>query len=267
MNNWGRKLIFFSALLLAWQGLYALQWWPPYVFPSPLSVGHALLAGFKDGSYPLAVWVSLRRILMGYSLALAVGIPLGLALGRIPLVQDTIGTLVLGLQALPSICWLPLALLWFGLSEKAILFVVVMGSVLSISLSTADGVHNTSPLYLRAGRTLGAGGLKLYTTVILPAALPAIISGMKLGWSFAWRSLMAGELLYVSLGLGQLLAMGRELNDMSQVIAVMLVIVTIGLVIDRALFNQLETSVRERWGLQTRSAVSLRGRRGGRAAG
>jgi NitT/TauT family transport system permease protein len=145
-----------------------------------------------------------------------------------------------------------LALLWFGLSEKAIMFVVVMGAVLSVTLSTADGVRNTPPLYLRAARTMGARGLRLYTGVILPSALPAILSGMKLGWSFAWRSLMAGELLYVSvgLGLGQLLTMGRELNDMSQVIAVMLLIVAIGLLVDRAIFAPVERRVRERWGLQ-----------------
>jgi NitT/TauT family transport system permease protein len=128
-----------------------------------------------------------------------------------------------------------------------------MGAVLSVTLATADGVRNTPPLYLRAARTMGAQGLTLYTRVILPAALPAIISGMKLGWSFAWRSLMAGELLYVSLGLGQLLTMGRELNDMSQVIAVMLVIVAIGLLVDRALFSPVERRIRERWGLHAAS--------------
>ncbi len=253
MNGWRAKLIFFALLLATWEALFRLHLWPPYVFPSMSSVGASLVAGFADGSYPLAIAVSLRRILMGYALSLMVGIPLGLLLGRSKLVQDTLGSIVLGLQALPSICWLPLALLWFGLSEKAILFVVVMGAVLSVTLSTADGVRNTPPLYLRAARTMGAGGLQLYTGVILPSALPAVISGMKLGWSFAWRSLMAGELLYVSLGLGQLLTMGRELNDMSQVIAVMIVIVVIGLGIDRALFSPVERRIRERWGLQTAS--------------
>jgi NitT/TauT family transport system permease protein len=249
MNAWRLKLVFFGVLLAAWEALFRLQLWPAYVFPSPSSVCASLLAGFGDGSYPLAIVASLRRILIGYGISLAIGIPLGLLLGRVKLVQNTIGAIVLGLQALPSICWLPLALLWFGLSERAIVFVVVMGAVLSISVSTADGVRNTSPLYLRAARTLGARGLMLYSRVILPAALPAILSGMKLGWSFAWRSLMAGELLYVSLGLGQLLTLGRELNDMSQVIAVMAVIVAIGLIADRALFGPAERRIRERWGL------------------
>jgi len=250
MNGWRLKLAFFMALLAVWEALCRLHLWPPYLLPSVSSVAMSFLNGLADGSYPLAVAVSLRRILAGYGLSLLIGIPLGLLVGRVRLVQETIGSIILGLQALPSICWLPLALLWFGLSETAILFVVIMGAVLSITLSAADGVRNTPPLYLRAARTMGTEGLPLYTGVILPAALPAILSGMKLGWSFAWRSLMAGELLYVSLGLGQLLTMGRELNDMSQVIAVMLMIIALGLLTDRAVFSPIERRVRERWGLQ-----------------
>lgn len=249
MSRWQTRLIFFAVMLAAWEALFRLKLWPPYIFPSMSSVATSLFVGFADRSYPIAIAVSLRRILIGYGLSLLIGIPLGLLVGRVRLVQDTLGSIVLGLQALPSICWLPLALLWFGLSETAILFVVVMGAVLSVTLSTADGVRNTPPLYLRAARTMGASGWRLYTGVILPAALPAILSGMKLGWSFAWRSLMAGELLYISLGLGQLLTMGRELNDMSQVIAVMLVIILIGLLVDRAVFTPVEQRVRELWGL------------------
>jgi NitT/TauT family transport system permease protein len=249
-GRWQTRLIFFVVLLAAWEALFRLNLWPSYVFPSLSNVGASLMYGFADGTFPRAIAVSLRRILLGYGLSLLVGIPLGLLLGRVRLVQDTLGSIVLGMQALPSICWLPLALLWFGLSEQAILFVVVMGGLFSITLSTADGVRNTPPLYLRAARTMGAHGVQLYTGVVLPAAFPAIISGMKLGWSFAWRSLMAGELLYVSLGLGQLLTMGRELNDMAQVIAVILVIIALGLMVDRAVFAPVERRVRERWGLQ-----------------
>lgn len=251
MHGWRARVIFFVLVIGAWEVLFRLRVWPPYIFPSPSSVVGSLVAGFANLTFPLAISVSMRRILIGYGLSLLIGIPTGLLLGRVRLVQETLGSVVLGLQALPSICWLPLALLWFGLSEQAILFVVIMGAVLSVTLATADGVHNTPPLYLRAARTMGARGWRLYTGVILPAALPAILSGMKLGWSFAWRSLMAGELLYVSMGLGQLLTMGRELNDMSQVMAVMLVIIVIGLGIDRALFSPLEQRVRERWGLNS----------------
>ena len=162
VTGWRLKLIFFVGLLLLWEVLVRLQLWPPYVFPSPLAVGRSLFDGIANGVIPLAVLTSLRRLLLAYALSLLIGIPLGLLLGRTRLLQETLGTLVLGLQALPSICWLPLALLWFGLSRRAIAFVVVMGAVLSITLSTADGVRNTPPLYLRAARTLGARGWRLY---------------------------------------------------------------------------------------------------------
>jgi NitT/TauT family transport system permease protein len=250
MKTWLTRIVFFGLLIGAWQTVVALKVWPAYIFPSLSSVLAALWDGFKDGSYPLAILISLKRLAVGYGISIVLGITLGLLIGRIYLVEKTVGSVILGLQALPSVCWLPLALLWFGLSERAIIFVVVMGAVLSISLSTADGIHNTPPLFLQAAKTMGAEGFRLYARVILPAALPSIVSGMKLGWSFAWRSLMAGELLYIGLGLGHLLTMGRELNDMAQVIAVMLIIVAIGLLVDFIVFAPAERRIRERWGLQ-----------------
>jgi NitT/TauT family transport system permease protein len=203
----------------------------------------------QDRTLVLATAVSLRRMLVGFGVSLLIGIPLGLLLGRVRWLDDTVGALTLGLQTLPSICWLPVALLWFGLNDGAILFVVVMGALLSITVSVRDGVQNVPPTYLRAARTMGTRPLALYTQVLLPASLPSILTGAKLGWSFAWRSLMAGELLFVSMGLGHTLMMGRELADMSRVFAVMLVIVALGLFTDRLIFGQLEAHVRERWGL------------------
>ncbi len=244
-----RRVVFFVLILLAWQSLAWLGLWAPYIFPAPLEVAQTLARGFQNGTFFIGIITSMQRLLVGFAISAVIGLGLGLALGRIRVLDETLGSLVLGLQALPSICWLPLALLWFGLSETAMLFIVVMGALLSITLSTEDGVKNTPPLYLRAARNLGARGWKMYALVILPAALPSIITGMKLGWSFAWRSLMAAELLYVSLGLGHLLMIGRELNDMSQVIAVMLVIIAIGLIVDRVIFSPIESRVRERWGL------------------
>ncbi len=247
-----RKAFFFLALLAVWQGVVWVGAVPEFIFPSPLSVVQTLAHGFQNGTVVIAIVTSMQRILIGFGISAVAGMSLGLALGRIKLLDETVGSVVLGLQALPSICWLPLAILWYGLSETAILFVVVMGALLSITLATEAGVKNTPPLYLRAARNLGAQGWRLYALVILPAALPAIITGMKLGWSFAWRSLMAGELLYqgARIGLGNMLSMGRDLNDMSQVVAVMLVIITIGLIVDRLIFAPLESRVRERWGLQ-----------------
>ena len=203
----------------------------------------------RDGSLWIAIHVSLQRVLLGYFVSLLVGVPLGILLARTKWAQDTIGALVLGLQTLPSICWLPLALLWFGLNDRAILFVVVTGALLAVTVAVQDGVKNVPPMYERAARTMGTRPLALYASVLLPASLPAIMTGAKLGWSFAWRALMSGELLVVGLGLGQQLQAGRDLADMSRVIAVMLVIVALGLLVDRTIFVELENRVRERWGL------------------
>lgn len=244
-----RRLAFYAALLGLWEIAARSGLWPPYLFPSLTSVAGTLWAGLRDGSFPLGVAVSLRRILLAYSLSAVAGTLLGLALGRLKALEETVGSVALGLQTLPSICWLPLALLWFGLSETAILFVTIMGAVLSITIATESGVKSLPPIYLRAGRTMGARGFALYRDVILPAAFPYMVTGLKQGWSFAWRSLMAGELLYVNLGLGQLLVMGRELNDMSQVVAVMLVIIGIGVLVDRGVFARVERRIRSQWGL------------------
>jgi sulfonate transport system permease protein len=244
-----RRLIFFVLLLTVWEGLFRLKVWPDYLFPAPSQVIGTLARGFSRGTFTVGILASLGRLLQGYAIALSLGLLIGLLMAQWRWLKDTLGLLVLGLQTLPSICWLPLAILWFGLNQRAILFVIVMGAVLSIAQATEDGVLNSPPVYLRAARNLGARGWRLYASVILPSALPSVVTGMKLGWSFAWRSLMAGELLYTLPGLGNLLSMGRELNNMSQVVAVMLVIVCLGLISDRLVFAALERRVRERWGL------------------
>lgn len=249
-RRWFVRTVFFAALVVAWELLARAELWPPYLFPPLSKVLASIAHGVSDRSYLIGVGGSVGRLLQGYAIALAGGLTLGMLMAEVRWIKDTFGLLVMGLQALPSICWLPLALLWFGLNERAILFVVVMGAVMSIAQSTEDGVRNTAPVHIRAARNLGAGGLRVYTAVIFPAALPSIVTGMKMGWAFAWRSLMAGELLYTLPGLGNLLNMGRELNDMSQVLAVILVIITIGLASDQLVFGRIERRVRERWGLR-----------------
>jgi NitT/TauT family transport system permease protein len=159
------------------------------------------------------------------------------------------GGLLVSLQSLPSICWWPLALLWFGLSQNAILFVVIMGSLLSVTLAMEDGRKQMPKIYSMAGRNLGARGFQLFWHVLLPASLPFIVSGLKQGWAFAWRSLITAEMLYLSLGLGQVLMMGRDLNDMSAVIAVMILIIAIGYVVDGLVFKSMESRLQRRWGL------------------
>jgi NitT/TauT family transport system permease protein len=226
-----------------------LKIWPPYLLPSPLKVFINIINGFKNLTYPIAIGVSLKRIFIGYGISILFGSILGLLISRFKFIEDTIGGLVLGLQTLPSICWLPLALLWFGLNDRAIIFVVVMGALFSITLATESGVKNISPAYIKAGRNMGAKSIVLFLDVVIPAAMPSIISGLKQGWSFAWRSLMAGELLFVSLGLGHLLMMGRELNDMSQVIAVMFMIAFISIIVDKLVFGRLEVNIMHKWGV------------------
>ena len=246
--SWLRPLIFYFLLVAIWEGIFRLRIWPPYLIPSPGDVLQSLWGGMRDRTFLIGTWVSLRRIFIGYSISLAIGVALGLLIARFRLLEETVGSLIGVLQVLPSICWLPLAILWFGLSEWAIQFVVVMGAFLSIAIATDAGIKNIPPLYIRAARTMGLRRWELYRRVILPAALPSILTGMKLGWSFAWRSLMAGELLFVSVGLGQLLQTGRELNDLSQVISVMLVIMGVGLFFDHAIFAPIQNRLRRQWG-------------------
>ena len=240
-----------AALLVAWALAAHFGPWPGWMLPGPGRVVSALWETGRDGTLPRAILTSLHRLLAGYTLSAVLGIATGMVLGRNRWLRASVGPVVVGLQALPSICWLPLALFWFGLSEKAILFVVVMGSLLAITIATDGAVRAVPPLYVRAARTMGSRRVRLYTRVILPASLPGIVTGLKLGWTFAWRSLMAGELLFVSGGLGQLLTLGRELNDMARVLAVMCVIVMLGLLFERLLFGTIERHVRERWGYET----------------
>ncbi len=244
-----RRIMFYLLFFLLWDLLAHNRIWPDYLFPGPLDVLTSLLAGIKQGLFVSAAFVSLKRLAIGYGISLLIGVVLGALIGRIRLLEETVGSLVLGLQALPSVCWLPLAILWLGLNEQAITFVVVMGAVFSITLGVEAGVKNTSPVYLKAARTLGTQGLALYTQVIFPAAMPTILSGLKQGWSFAWRSLMAGELLFFTLSLGNLLQSARDLNDVAQLMAVMIVIIFLGVAIDGLIFAPLERRVRERWGL------------------
>lgn len=245
-----RRAAFLAVLLLLWQLAALAGPWPTWIFPGPLQVGAALVEMAGSGLLLDGIGRSLFRLAAGYGLALLIGIPLGLLLGQSRIAEELLGTPILGLQSLPSICWLPVALLWFGLSEWAILFVVIAGSVLSVALATEAGVRNLNPIWVKAARTLGAEGIALYTTVLFPATLPALVSGAKLGWTFAWRSLMAAELLYVAGGLGQLLQTGRELNDVAMIFAVMVVIIVVGLTFERVVFGPLERRIRQRFGTE-----------------
>ena len=244
-------VVFFGAIVLAWQAATMSGRWSPVLFPSPSAVVDYLIGALQDGTLAEAAIVTLRRLLIGYAIGICIGLPLGLMTSASDYAQDTVGALALGLQTLPSVCWVPLALLWFGQTEAAMLFVVVMGTVWSVVLATNAGARTIPPIYARAARTMGSEGFDKWTRVILPASLPFVVSGMKQGWAFAWRSLMAAEIFVTILtgfGLGHLLQYGRELSAMDQVIGVMVVIVLIGLIADKLLFSPWEKFFHRRWG-------------------
>ncbi len=244
-----KQMIFYFTLLILWQLLILLKIWPEYIFPSPSKVFDAIVEGFRNRTFLIAIIISFRRLLIGFGISIVFGAILGTLLVKFKTLEQTLGSLVLGLQTLPSICWFPLALIWFGLTEWAIIFVIIAGSLFSITISTHSAFKNIPPIYLRAGKNMGAKGVKLLWKIFIPAAIPYLLVGLRQAWSFAWRSLMAGELLFNCLGLGFLLNMGRELNDMSQVVAVMFVIAMISIVVDRLIFGKIETRVRFKYGL------------------
>jgi NitT/TauT family transport system permease protein len=224
----------------------------PWQLPGPLVVGERLLSDLGDSRLLMAIGTTLRRIAVGFGLALLIGSAIGIAIVRWQFLRTAIASLITGLQTMPSIAWFPLAILLFGLSEQAMLFVVVLGAAPSVANGLIAGVDHVPRLLLRAGRVLGARGLEAYRLVILPAALPSFIGGMKQAWAFAWRSLLAGELLVIIAqqpALGVRLQLSREFADAAGLLSTMIVILVIGIVVDALLFGRLDTAVRRRWGL------------------
>lgn len=243
-----RKILFLGILIGTWEVVFRLQIWPDLFFPSPITVAETLINGFQDGSFTLALAVSFRRLLIGFTLAVFGGTLLGILTASFTWADETIGSLILSLQSVPSIVWLPLALLWFKMGEAAIIFVVTIGGTWSMALSVASGIKNVPVILVRAARTMGASGLPLFTEVIIPASVPHLITGMRLAWAFSWRALMAGELIGTGKGLGQMLMWGRDFGNMSLVLAIMILIAVIGSVTDNLIFKRLEITVLRRWG-------------------
>jgi NitT/TauT family transport system permease protein len=243
------QLIVLAILLATWQALAIAKIWPSYVFPTPRGVAEAIGTGIQDHSFLIGIEASMLRVAVAYTISVVLGILLGMALTWSKFLEDTVGHLVLSLQSLPSLCWQPLAVLWFGLSENAIIFVAVMGSLLAVTQNTKAGFDNVPRILTMAGRNLGAKGPQMFRYVLLPASLPYLLDGLRQGWAFAWRSLVSGEMLFVTIGLGQLLTVGRDLNDINQVVAVMVLITVIGYVVDGIVFGKIEQSVRHKWGM------------------
>jgi NitT/TauT family transport system permease protein len=241
-----------GVVIALWELVVLIGWRPQHVLPPPLEVGQRLVENFTDSSLLAAIGTTMRRIGVGFGLALMIGTLIGIAIVRWSVLRTAIASLITGLQTMPSIAWFPLAILLFGLTEQAILFVVVLGAAPSVANGLITGVDHVPRILLRAGKVLGATGVEAYRLVILPAALPSFIGGMKQAWAFAWRSLMAGELLVIIAqqpALGVRLQLSRELSDARGLLATMIVILVIGILVDALLFGRLDTAVRRRWGL------------------
>jgi NitT/TauT family transport system permease protein len=236
----------------AWQLVVWSGWKPEYVLPGPGTVFTELRAEFGNGNLLPAVGRTLLRAGKGYSLALVLGVIIGSAVARSKVLRSAFGSFITGLQTMPSVAWFPLALLLFKRTEGAILFVVILGAAPSIANGVINGIDQIPPLYLRAGRVLGARRLTMYRFVILPAALPQFVAGLKQGWAFAWRSLMAGELLVIipgQLTVGVLMQNARDFNDAPALMASMVVILIIGIIVDAVVFSGIERTMRRRRGL------------------
>ena len=249
-NLLGKKIAFYVLIVVVWQGIDSAEIWPDNIFPSPIDVGEDLLYGISDGSLFYGIATSMWRLVIGLAIAISGGMLLGIFMARVETVNQTIGSLVLGLQSIPSVAWVPLAILWFGLSDYGIIFVTAIGAIFAVTINTYTGVKNIDPSFIEAARNMGAKGSQLVTTILIPAAFPYMITGFKQGWAFAWRGVIGAELLFSFLGLGFLLNVGRQLNDVSQVIAMMIVIMGIGILIDGFVFKKLEDKVMTKWGLR-----------------
>ena len=249
------KLLAIVIVLLVWQIVVWSGWKPEFVLPGPGTVFGDLGDVITTADFWSGVRLTLTRAVTGFVVAVAIGTVVGAAVSRFAPLRAAIGSLITGLQTMPSIMWFPLAILLFQLSEKAILFVVVIGAAPSVANGLISGIDYVPRTWLRVGQVLGMSGLAKYRHLILPAALPSFISGLKQGWAFSWRSLMAGELLVIvpgALSIGVRMQQARDLSDSGLVISYIIVVLIIGILID-VLFNAADKSLRKRWGLTNAS--------------
>jgi NitT/TauT family transport system permease protein len=245
------KLLAVLIVLAAWQIVVWSHWKPEFVLPGPRTVFSDLGSVITTGDFWSGVRLTLTRAVTGFLLAVAIGTVIGAAVSRFAPLRAAIGSLITGLQTMPSIMWFPLAILLFQISESAILFVVVIGAAPSVANGLISGIDYVPRTWLRVGQVLGMKGLAKYRHLILPASLPSFISGLKQGWAFSWRSLMAGELLVIvpgALSIGVRMQQARDLSDSSLVISYIIVVLVIGILID-VLFNAADNALRKRWGL------------------
>jgi len=244
---------FYLLILATWQVLFSADLIPDYLFPSPLQVAERLWELTTDNYLWPSIKATFERMGIGFSISATIGLGIGLLMGMSRMINSCLRSLFLGLQTLPTAAWVPVSLLIFGLSENGIYFVIIMSSAPAVAIATSDGVLHIPTIYLRAARTLGTPGYAMPVRVILPAAMPSIITGIKLGWTLAWHGGVSAELIKSSVGIGYLLYMGRELNDAAQVIGIMVLTILFGLLLDRFVFGRIQRRILVRWGLAQNS--------------
>ncbi len=243
-------LSFLAVFLISWQIVFSLEIWPHVSLPSPSMVAQSFVDLVYENSLIESIAITLWRLFIGFAISVVIGGCVGLLMVRFKQFGKTMSSFALGLQSFPSIAWVPFAILLIGFNDFGIFFVIVMNSVFSIMNSTYSGIRNIPPIYLHAARNMGASGFLLFRHVMIPAAAPSLIMGLRQAWSFAWHALIGAEMLITTgLGLGYILSTGREFSNMSQIIATMIVIFAVGLIFDRFVFSKLEEKVREKWGL------------------
>lgn len=246
--------LFLAAFVGIWQLVFLLEIWPAYLMPSPAMVIGSIAKLITNTSLAVGIGVTLGRLGAGFLIAIGIGGAVGLVMVKFPGFGKTMSSFAVGLLTFPSITWAIFAILPFGHNDMSILFVVVMASAFSIMISTYSSIRNIPPIYLRAANNMGAKGFKLFRYVMIPAATPSLILGIRQAWSFAWHALIGAEILITTLsGLGYLLYVGESFTDMGQIIAVMITLFVMGIVFDRVLFLKLEDRVRSRWGLDQHS--------------
>jgi NitT/TauT family transport system permease protein len=241
--------LFLAAFVGIWQLVYAIGIYPTSVLPSPADAA-ASLAELASTSLFVGIATSMLRLLAGFAISVAVGGIVGLVMVKFRGFGKTMSSFAVGLLTFPSIAWVPFAIIAIGFSDFGILFVVIMASIFSVMITTYGSLRNIPPIYIRAAKNMGANGFTLFRHVMLPAATPSLIVGMRQAWSIAWHALIGAEMLITTLaGLGYILSVGREFNLMDQIIAVMITIFAIGILVDRVVFLKLEERAREKWGL------------------
>lgn len=246
-------IVFVAVLIVAWQ-LYVVIAQPrPDIVPSPIDVWNAMGDAWEAGRLQEAVITSLERGIVGFIIAIIVGTPIGLLLAEVRPIRRAVGPIISGLQVLPSVAWVPAAIIWFGLSDATVYFVILMGAIPSIVNGLIAGVDQVPPQLRRVGTVLGASRWQLATAVIMPAALPGYVAGLKQGWAFSWRSLMAAEIIAtggsIGFGLGSMLQQSRELADLAGVLATIIIILVIGVLIELVFFGPVERRMLKRRGL------------------